>query len=172
MIKFIKYLYGIGFLVLFVWGLWAFLPYLWFLIGMSADKAQATRNMVAGYELPMFILVLMGLVILAILTWRMFSRAPQSPVSEETTSRFPWYTAGVSTEQRIAFEKELHRLCAACESGKRGATKPLADWLLAQQSAGIILLPDNYTQIHQELSEHYGYRLSKQAFSAAMPSKS
>lgn len=170
--KFIKYLYGIGFLVLFVWGLWAFLPYLWFLMGMSADKEEATRNMVGGYELPMFILVLMGLLVLALLAWRMFSSSTKLPISEETSSHFPWYTAGATTEQRAAFEKELHRLCTACESGKRGASKPLSDWLLAQQSAGIILLPDNYTQIYQELSEHYGYRLSKQAFSAAMPSKS
>lgn len=84
---------------------------------------------------------------------------------------FPWYATSATTEQRIAFEKELRRLCATCQSGSKGTTKPLADWLLAQQSAGIILLPDNYTQIHQELAEHYGYGLSKQSFSAAMPAK-
>lgn len=84
---------------------------------------------------------------------------------------FPWYATSVTTEQRITFEKELRRLCAACQSGSKGTTKPLVEWLLAQQSSGIILLPDNYTQIHQELAEHYGYGLSKQSFSAAMPAK-
>lgn len=169
--QYIKYLFGLGFLVLFIWGLWAFLPYLWFLMGMTADKEQATRNMIAGYELPMFLLIFMGMVVLAFVTWRLFAPTTQLSVAKENDSRFPWYATSATTEQRLAFDKELHRLCAACQSGSKGTTKPLVDWLLAQQSVGIILLPDNYTQIHQELAEHYGYGLSKQAFSAAMPSK-
>lgn len=169
--KFFKYIYAVGFLILFLWGLWAFLPYLWFLLGMTADKDHAMRNMIAGYELPIFILVLMGMLGLPILTWRILSSSTKMQVTEKVSSSFPWFSTTSTTEQRIAFEQELHRLCAACVNGSKGTTKPLADWLLSQQSSGIILLPDNYTQIYQELAEHYGYGLSKQAFSAAMPSK-
>lgn len=169
--KVLKYLYGVGFIILFLWGIWAFLPYLCFLTGMTADEDHAIRNILAGYELPVFIIILMGLITLAILIWQMFSNSSISHPHENIITEFPWFNTTATQKQRVTFEKELRRLCAACQSGSKGTTKPLVEWLLAQQSAGIILLPDNYTQIHQELAEHYGYGLSKQSFSAAMPAK-
>lgn len=63
--KVLKYLYGVGFIILFLWGIWAFLPYLCFLTGMTADEDHAIRNILAGYELPVFIIILMGLITLA-----------------------------------------------------------------------------------------------------------
>ena len=153
--------------VLLVWCLWAFIPYLRYLI-VGSDSDHALRNMRAGYELPMFILLISVLVLLvAALWWGIKSYKRESAVFSDYT--FPWYTAAATNEQRSAFEEDLRRLCAACTKGQKGATKPLTDWLLEQQKSGIILLPDNYTLIYQELADHYGFGLSKQAFSAAMP---
>lgn len=84
---------------------------------------------------------------------------------------FPWYTANATTDQRIAFETELRRLAGSCEKGKKGGSQPLVDWLLSKQSEGLILLPNNYSQIYQELTLNYGLGISKQAFSSAMPQK-
>ena len=84
---------------------------------------------------------------------------------------FPWYTVNATTDQRIAFERELRRLAGSCEKGKKGGSQPLVDWLLNKQSEGIILLPNNYSQIYQELTLNYGLGISKQAFSSAMPQK-
>lgn len=153
--------------VLLVWCLWAFIPYLRYLI-VGSDSDLALRNMRAGYELPMFILLISVLVLqIAALWWGIKSYKRESAVFSGYT--FPWYTAAATNEQRSSFEEDLRRLCAACTKGQKGATKPLTDWLLEQQKSGIILLPDNYSLIYQELSDHYGFGLSKQAFSAAMP---
>lgn len=153
--------------LLLVWCLWAFAPYLWFLI-VGGDSDLALRNIRAGYELPMFILLISVLALLVAAIWWVI-KSNKRKIVVISGHTFPWYTAAATTEQRSSFEEDLHRLCAACTKGQKGATKPLTDWLLEQQKAGLILLPDNYTLIYQELADHYGFSLSKQAFSAAMP---
>ena len=90
---------------------------------------------------------------------------------QAATCRFPWYTSAATAEQRIAFEQELNRLASACEKGARGTIQPLISWLLDQEKSGVIKLPNNYSDIFEELTAHYHFGLSKQAFLAAMPTK-
>lgn len=118
--------------------------------------------------------MVLGFVFLACLVFVLVTDpwSKSKPNTPPADCPFPWYVASTTIEQRQAFERELHRLCGECVAGRKGTTRPLVEWLLAQQSDGLINLPDNYSQIYQLLSEHYGYGLSKQAFSAAMPTKS
>ena len=90
---------------------------------------------------------------------------------QAATCRFPWYTSAATAEQRIDFEHELNRLASACEKGAKGTVQPLISWLLDQEKSGVIKLPNNYSDIFEELTAHYHFGLSKQAFLGAMPTK-
>ncbi len=134
-----------------------------------ADWQHALQSALAMPVAIVAMLLLIGCVVL--LVHNLFSDSDNAATRADDgiDPTFPWFTANATIEQQKRFEHDLRQLCANCTKGSKGTVGPLVSWLLQQQKDGLIALPDNQTQIYQLLAEHYGFALSKQAFSAAMP---
>lgn len=180
---YIKIYYGISFLLLLIWGIWAALPYLEYLV-IGGERYEAVRNAEAGYEFPVFIFVCMVLVAIGTAAWVLLKGEIKKPRTDadsgckdvviETANenhQFPWFRESATPEQRADFEKELYRLCSACQKGTRGETSALADFLRQKISEDVILISGNDSSLHRELETHYGLGVSLQALNRAMNKK-